>query len=301
MAATWTTRPQASSSNRRALLIALVFGLLSAFLVYRVLTAVQPKSSSTSGTPVVVASRDIPARTLLTADMVTLKPVPDGLHLAGVLTDTKLAVGKYTKQSVLAGQQVVSTQVTDNTNDLGFSGTIPDNMRGVSISVTEVSVAGGLIQPGDYVDVLGTFQVFSRQADPNAFAAPDSQGAKNLVTMTVLQNVQVLAVGQAGQDGSTSTKPSPTKGQPDVKTVTLALTPEDAERVTLGQSTGEFTLALHKAGDHTTAPVPALPNTVSTFTSADAGAASGSAPASSSAPTSSGSSSAAPASTSGGQ
>jgi pilus assembly protein CpaB len=188
-------------------------------------------------------------------------------------------------------------------------------MRAVSISVTEVSVAGGLIQPGDYVDVLGTFQVFNRQTDPNAFAAPDSQGAKNLVTMTVLQNVQVLAVGQSGQNGSTSSKVSPTKGQPDAKTVTLALTPEDAERVTLGQSTGDFTLALHKTGDHTTAPVQALPNTVSTFTSADAGAASGSAPASSSAPSSSGSattssgsastssggSSAAPASTSGGQ
>jgi pilus assembly protein CpaB len=271
MAATWTTRPQASSSNRRALLIALVFGLLSAFLVYRVLTAVGPKGGAVTGTPVVVAKQDIPARTLVTADMVTLKPIPDTLHLAGVLTDNKVAVGQYTKSAVQSGQQLVTTQLTKNINDLGFSGTVPDGMRAISISVTEVSVAGGLIQPGDSVDVLGVFQIFDRK-DQSAFGSPNSDGVKSLITMTVLQDVQVLAVGQTGADNSTSTKVSPTKGQPDVKTVTLAVTPEDAERLALGQDTGDFSLSLHKAGDHTTGPVQTLPNVPSTFTSANAGA-----------------------------
>ena len=299
MAATWTTRPQASSSNRRALLIALVFGLLSAFLVYRVLTAVGPKGGAVTGTPVLVAKQDIPARTQVTADMVGLKAVPDALHLSGVLTDSKLAVGSYTKTAVQNGQQVVSTALTKSVNDLGFSGTVPANMRAVSISVTEVSVAGGLIQPGDSVDVIGTFQVFNRPADPNTFAAFDAQGAKNLITMTVLQDVQVLAVGQSGVDGSTSTKIAPTKGQPDAKTVTVAVTPEDAERLTLGQTTGDFTLALRKTGDHTTSPIQTLPNTSTTFTSADAGAAGH--PAQSAAPATSSDPAATPTGASGGR
>ena len=266
MAATWTTRPTATSSNRRALLIALVFGLLSAFLVYRVLTATQPKSGTVAGSPVVVAKQDIPARTQITADMVTVKAVPDTLHLAGVVADPKALVGKYTKQAIMAGEQIATGMVSTSAADLGFSGQVPAGMRAISISVTEVSVAGGLIQPGDAVDVIGIFQIPSEQSQA-VLTSPDSEGAKNLVAMTVLQDVQVLAVGQSGIDNSTTSKASPTKGQPDVKTVTLAVTPEDAERLALGQQTGILQLALHRAGDHQTGPVQALPNLPSTFQS----------------------------------
>jgi pilus assembly protein CpaB len=271
MAATWTTRPTATSSNRRALLIALVFGLLSAFLIYRVLTATQSKGGTVAGSPVVVARQDIPARTQLTADMLTVKTVPDSLHLTGVVADPKALVGKYTKQAILAGEQIPTTVVSANPAELGFSGQVPQGMRAISINVTEVSVAGGLIQPGDAVDVIGIFQVPGGQ-NQAVLASPDSEGGKNLMTMTILQDVQVLAVGQAGIDNSTTSKVSPTKGQPDVKTVTLAVSPEDAERLALGQQTGILQLALRRAGDHQVGPVQALPNLPSTFQGGEAGA-----------------------------
>lgn len=272
MAATWTSRPTASSSNRRALMIALVFGLLSAFLVYRLLTSVQPKSAAVGGTAVVVAKQDIPARTMITADMVTTKPVPDSLKLASVLTDTKVAVGKAARQAIPQGDQVTAGVLANNPSDLGFSGTVPPGMRAMSISITEVSTEGGLIQPGDHVDVIGIYQQFNKEA-AGVFYQPDASGPKALVALTVLQNVQVLAFAQTGIDNSAqgATKVAPTKGQPDAKSVTLAVTPEDAERLALGQQTGIFHLSLHGIGDSSTGPLPQLSNLPGTYQSGNAG------------------------------
>lgn len=272
MAATWTSRPTASSSNRRALLIALIFGLLSAFLVYRLLTAVQPKGAALAGVPVVVAAQDIPARTMITASMVTMKPVPDSLKLTGAFTDTKSVVGKAAKQTIVQGDQLTGTTLANSPADLGFSGQVPAGMRAVSISVTEVSTEGGLIQPGDHVDVIGIYQQFDKQ-NGGLYYQPDASSPKNLVALTVLQDVQVLAFAQNGIDNSaqSTSKVSPTKGQPDAKSVTLAVSPEDAERLALGEQTGIFHLSLHRVGDDSTGPVQQLSNLASTYQTGNAG------------------------------
>jgi len=160
MAATWTARQTANTSkNRRALLLSLVLGLLAAFLLFRLVTAAQPKSAAPVTVPVLVAKQDIPARTVVTGGMVAVKQVPASLRLASAFTDSKVAIGQAARAPISAGEQVLTSQITSNTVELGFSGQVPAGMRAVSINVQEVVNSGNLVQPGDSVDVIGVFQV----------------------------------------------------------------------------------------------------------------------------------------------
>jgi pilus assembly protein CpaB len=110
----------------------------------------------------------------------------------------------------------------------GLSPSIPEGMRAMSVRVNEVIGVAGFVVPGTRVDVLVTV----RQQDASR-------------TQVVLDNVQVLSAGtrydqeNARQEG----KPIPST------VVTLLVSPEDAERVTLAQSEGQIMLALRNPLD----------------------------------------------------
>ncbi|HZQ34966.1 MAG TPA: Flp pilus assembly protein CpaB [Dehalococcoidia bacterium] len=249
MATTWPAQRSNSSSSRRVLLISLVFGLLSAFLVWRLLSSAG--SGSTSGTmvPVVVARQNIPARTVVTDGMISVKQVPSSLRLATAFTDTKALVGKATKDAIGAGEQVLAARVANDPRELGFTGTVPPGLRAASIQVTEVSSVGGLVQPGDLVDVIGVFQVNDNGATGSPLGKNDSGKTQHMIAATILQSATVLAIAQSSQNGATqpaSGKVSAGKAQADAKTVTLAVSPQDAERLALADSIGTLRLSAHR-------------------------------------------------------
>jgi pilus assembly protein CpaB len=110
---------------------------------------------------------------------------------------------------------------------LGITGKIPDGMRAISLRSDEVMGVAGFIYPGSHLDVLVTYH-------------PD--GAPEPITFTVLQDAEVLAVGQKSQ-------PDP-EGKPSTATVvTLLLTPQDAERAVLASTQGAFHFVLRSGSD----------------------------------------------------
>jgi pilus assembly protein CpaB len=268
MAATWTARQTASPSNRRALLLSLVLGLLAAFLLFRLVTAAQPKSAAPVTVPVLVAKQDIPARTVVTAGMVAVKQVPASLRLASAFTDSQVAIGQAVRSPISAGEQVLTSQITSNTVELGFSGQVPAGMRAVSINVQEVVNSGNLVQPGDSVDVIGVFQVVGKTVDDGTVLVKDGTGQpKRLTSVTLAQDVKVLAVAQSFDDTPSQTPRTASKtGQADIKTVTLAVTPEDAQKIFLADEDGTIRLALHRFDDHDTPPITPIDNSVAGVT-----------------------------------
>jgi pilus assembly protein CpaB len=267
MAATWTARDAAApASNRRTLMIAIVFGLVSAFLIFRLLSSASSKGSGpVAAVPVLVASQDIPAKTAVTEQMVALKQVPASLRLPTAYTDTKSVVGHVTREAISANEQVLSTKLADTQKELGFSGQVPAGMRAVSINVEQVVTNDNLIAPGDSVDVIAVFQRLGSAPDGQASLNPAADDkAKRLTAVTVLQDVQILAIAQEITDpvaqgnakASSSTKPA------DVKTVTLAVSPDDAQRLFLSDEIGTLRLALHRFGEHDVQPLQPLDNTV---------------------------------------
>lgn len=117
----------------------------------------------------------------------------------------------------------------------GLTGIIPRDLRAISIAVDATASVTGLIQPNDHVDIIGTFRFPEMKGD----------ASKDTLTLTILQNVVILAtgtdfgkqaVGQAQQKKNYSN-------------VTLALSPKEAEMIVFATQKGRLTLSLRNYED----------------------------------------------------
>jgi pilus assembly protein CpaB len=116
-------------------------------------------------------------------------------------------------------------------------------MRAVTIEVDASGMIGGFVGPGDRVDVILTYETSVRSDDEDARVVEmlertlDERAAE-----IILQNIQVLAVDQSAE------RPDDKKIKLG-KTVTLAVTIQDAEKLSLATQMGELMLALRGVGD----------------------------------------------------
>ena len=236
-------------TNRRFLLIAVLLGGLAAALVYAKLSTDGGGggggSTSATSAQIVVAKTAIKQRTLVTAEMLELKSVPTNLVVTGAFTSVTDVVGKVTKYPLDANEQIVVTGVVDLSSPQAdaLSQVVPTGKRGFSISVSEVKSAGGLVLPGDYVDI-----VWVCCKDQVALAR------------TVLQNVQVAAISQnivpSGPAGG-SEDPVAAEGtapKPEAISMTLLVTDQQAHLLLMAENTGDMRAALRGVGDTTIEP-----------------------------------------------
>lgn len=246
-------------SNRGLILLGLFLGLLSAVLVVVYLSqAGEGGGGEVSGaevTTVVVASQDIAAGSRIIEGMVKTKEIAIDTVLAGVFSDTEGVIGQVARVPLVAGEQVIATKVTatgaaiaDGENPpLAF--VIPEGKRAVSIQVSNVIGASGLIRPGDYVDVILALQIQVGSGD----------GSQNQIAQTILQNVLVLSVDQDVTRAVVSEgEAAPVVGDgtdvnPEATTVTLAVSPAHGEVLTVAEAcaTPRLALALRGFGDST--------------------------------------------------
>jgi len=240
-----------SRVNRRFLLVAILLAGLSAALVYARIAATDDSSSGGGGTagdsPVVVARVAIQERTLITEDMLEIRNVSGNSVAAGAFVAIEDVAGKVTKFPIEVNQQVIASSVVDTSrpvSDAALSLVIPTGKRGMSISASQVGNAGGLILPGDWVDITWA-----------------CCGDTATVTRTVLRNVQVAAVAQTilssgpvadetpGASGSNPVAADAPPPAPDAVTVTMLLSPEEAQTLFLAERNGQLRLALRGPSD----------------------------------------------------
>jgi pilus assembly protein CpaB len=241
--------------NRRAFIFAAVFGLAAAALslVYLRSTAGEEGTSSVVMVPALVATRDIPERTLIKEGMVQIKQIPVDARLNTTVTEKQAAIGQITRVPIAQDEQILRGKIADQARDVGFSANVPQGKRAVAIGVTEVIASGGHIGVGDFVDVIGVFEVFDPTPGVNVTAASgQGEKAKIFTSVTVLQNAQVLAVAQKSEPTlQTASKSGDTKNgsSDEAKSVTLALSPEQAEKIFLAEETGKLRLSLRPFGE----------------------------------------------------
>jgi pilus assembly protein CpaB len=223
--------------NRTTRTAAAIAGALTAagvasFLVFRALERVA-RPAPMAMTTVVVASRDVPAGTLLTSDDVKAVAWPAASRLATSFTSVNDVVGRGTVDILREHEPLTASKVAARGAGAGLQPTIPAGMRAISIHVNEIIGVAGFVTPGSRVDVLVTLD------------DEDSTAKKKTMTRVVVSNVQVLTAGtrydqdQSRKDG----KPIPSS------VVTLMVTPDDAERVALAQNEGKINLTLRNPLD----------------------------------------------------
>ena len=194
------------SSGCALLLPATALGVLTAGAISAWLddqdTPEEQVTCMTAGAPteaVVVARRDIAPGVVLTSTMIELREVPRGSTLEGAFIAVDEVTDRVARYPLLAGEQVrearlVSIGDEDIAQGQGLAFSIPPGMRAISIAISEVSGAGGLIVPGDRVDVLVSTD-FERLFSPSEADALEDEGSDPMV-LTLLQDVLVLAVAQ---------------------------------------------------------------------------------------------------------
>lgn len=264
-----------SIGGKGVLALSLVLGIATSYMVYQYVDQAGQAAKPVQTVPVVTAARDIPARTTISGDMLRIVQVPVNMKIPQAVVTPAVVAGKVTKLPISEGEQVLPNKVFGDREQSGLAFVVPEGKRAVSIGVNEVVGSGGMIVPGDYVDVVVVLDTQSpTQADPNnkSFGVDASVHAQiKSLAQYILQNVEVLAVAQqlegdppaqstaqkaAGAVGGKSNSGLPVKqtpaAQPGAHTVTLAVGPEEAEKLVLAEDKGHVRLVLRAHGDTST-------------------------------------------------
>jgi pilus assembly protein CpaB len=167
----------------------------------------------------------------------------------GVLTSIDLTIGQTIRQDVLAEQPIK--------NDVFGGGTdikVPPGMRGVAVQVDQVTGAGTLIKPGDYVDMVVGFpgDVFPViQIDPETDQIQPVAGLNGTSVKLLIQQLQVI--GTLLPPPPTDAQGEPVEGEPTLtgqqEIVIVAVNPQQAEIIKFAQMQGNISLALRSVED----------------------------------------------------
>jgi pilus assembly protein CpaB len=217
---------------RFVITLAVVSGLLAAYGVYYYLKQQETRTVDTAvptfvSQKVVVAVADLSIGSTLKSDDLQVRLWPENLVPDGSFGSVEDLVDRVVKTDLVGGEPILESKLAPAGSTGGVSSLIPPGKRAVTVAVNVVSGVGGFILPGTKVDVLVTVSL-SGKSDERS-------------TRTILQNVEVLAVDQTYR----KEKDDPM----EVKSVTLIVSPEEAEKLALAANEGALQLALRGSSD----------------------------------------------------
>lgn len=262
------------------LIAAVVLAAIAAVIVLRMSSSPAPQPSTAQNTapvqqeiattPIYVAAQPIPVGTTITPEMVTTQPWPSHLVLDGfIAADSEQKIDGMVSRSAFQQNEPILLTKLSNINDPNFlAGALPKGMRVMTITTNEVEGVAGFVFPGDFVDVMMTHGITKYVTPPGE---EDLQQQSDTVTETVITNVKVLAVDQRAS-GSNATDPNGNLLVP--RSVSLMVSPTDAQRLRLAQQKGTLTLTLRSLADRESADplIATSDKDISAYPSLDAGA-----------------------------
>ena len=196
-------------------LCASLIGLLASFLVYRVVSQVARAKDG--------QSESIPRQ------HVKLVPWPKAAVPPGAIRSLEDAEGRVVRGSIVAGEPLMEGKLAPQLAGRGgiMPMLVPEGQRGVTIKLDEAMRESGFVMPNSRVDVL--------------VSMPKGPGSNEKIAKVILQDVTVLAAGQTVE--MKDNKPVTNT------TVTMALTPQQVERLAVAQSDGKLMLVQRNLRD----------------------------------------------------
>lgn len=217
--------------NGRTLLLVLLAVLLALGAGWLANRWLQNQAGHTAGTqvatqPVVAVALTIPYGGRIEAQHVKLVQMPKELVPKGAFTATAEVVGKIAKHEMTPGELLLPGEISEQPEGSVLAALLSPNKRAITVRVDDVIGVGGFLLPSSYVDVLSTRHEGSERRSS---------------TETVLQRIKVLAVDQRSTNGE--------KDPVVVRSVTLEVDPEQAERLIKAEAEGSIQLTLRNPGD----------------------------------------------------
>ncbi len=216
--------------------VSLVFALVVSAIFYQISagrSGPAPKAEDTTMKDLVVAVRPLPVGATIKPEDVKVVKVPASQFPKGGISTVEEVIDRPVISNILAEEPVHEGRLAARGSGLGLAPIIPKGMRAVTIRVNDVAGVAGFVLPGMRVDVLVT-------------GRPPNNADEGTVTITVLQNILVLSAGQTIQ-------PDAEGKAINAPTVTLLVTPEQAETLTLAANEGRVQLVLRNGSDQSIA------------------------------------------------
>jgi len=208
--------------------LAVVIAAIASYLLYNYLKSEEARVSGAVATvPVVSATAEIPVGSTINITQIKTVDWPLANVPQGALSSTDQASGRVAIQTFMPGDPIIEAKLMPKEG--GFSVItykIPEGHRAMTVSVDQVAGVAGFINPGNIVDVILT---------------ASTPGSPQSISKIVLQNMPVLAIGQIIEQK---------EGKPvTVPTVTMDVSPDDAEKLAVASTQGRLQLVLKRAGD----------------------------------------------------
>ncbi len=221
------------------LVAAVGLALVAAKLTHNVIAGKKGATGEDGGkfVKIVVAREDLAPGAILTAENLTLSPIPGTAAPAHTYISTDDLVNRVAAQPLVQGQPINEKLLAPTGSGIGLQALIPQGMRAVTIEVNEFTGLAGLVAPNMNVDIITTFR---------------DDASKDTITRTVVQNLKVLAVGPRMTPTANDTEKAP------YRSVTLLASPKDAERVELASYTGRQRLVLRSGRDLVASKTPGV-------------------------------------------
>lgn len=200
---------------------------------------------------VVVARQDIPAGAAISENMVREETLQKNSVQPRAATSIDRVVDKIALVPLAKGEQVLLNKLTIAGQETSLATKVPKGKRAIAIPVDNISSVGGMVRPGDHVDIVGIVPIQGMGAE----GKPVTQ----MATMPLFQDILVLAVGKEFTPTSSSPRirvgPSTAEEKTASNIITLALLPHEANLVAFVQEQGKIRLILRSPEDTQVQPV----------------------------------------------
>ena len=208
--------------------VAILTASVASFVMYRAIQRLGVREVEVAHTQVVVAAQTITMGTRLTENHLRVVDWPSRNPVQGAFADPKKLIDRGVIVPIAENEPITENKVASLEAGAGLPPVIPEGMRAISVKVNEVIGVAGFVVPGSLVDVLVTVRTSNEEP----------------MTRTVVSKVAVLTAGtRFDQEKSKDGEPIPTS------VVTLAVLPDDGERIALAGNEGKITLALRNPLD----------------------------------------------------
>lgn len=238
---------QQSGGRTRALIFlvgSLLLAVVAAGIVFNVIRksqdqikeAQKPKET----VAVVVAVRDLyMGLPIAPEDVVVRNVVPEMVPRDQTFAALDEVLGRTPRERILANESVREERLASANAGVGLNAIVTPGKRAMTIATDVQTAVAGLLQAGNFVDVIVTI----KPEDP-------TQAGAKFISETILQEIKVLAVGSSlGGNAAKEAEAKETKSKNDPSkklkpSITVELTPEEAEKLALAQSRGEIHVTL---------------------------------------------------------
>jgi pilus assembly protein CpaB len=227
------------------LIIALALGGAAFFFATRVMGAKAAPKAKPAIVKVVVAAADLPAGGGFKPEALKLVDWPAAKLPVGAFSNVAQLNGRVLKTSAANGAMILEPMLSPPGSIGGLSAMLAPGSRAMTIRVNDVVGVAGFPLPGNYVDVISYLKL-PRKKD---------QTVDSFISKTVLEHILVLASAQ--RTGHEDTTPK------TVESVTLQVTPQQAEMLDMVSNAGKLTLVLRNQMDDKAANTPGVSSALS--------------------------------------